>query len=113
MTLVSELKDAQLDYWVAKADKLTAYRLIDKMGGCWVDDPERPTLIQYSPSTDWSQGGPIIEMERIEFAEHANRWDASLTRSDGQTFNACGETHLIAAMRCLVASKFGEEVPDE
>ena len=62
-----------------------------------------------SPSTDWQQGGPIIERELIEttrggaYAEHF--WKA--TRN---SITAYGPTPLIAAMRCYVASKLGDEV---
>lgn len=67
----------------------------------------------YSFSTNWLFCGPIIERKKIT---------VSPCRMDGQTgWVACthtyiwGETPLIAAMRCYVASKFGNEVeiPDE
>jgi hypothetical protein len=68
----------------------------------------------YSPSTDWAQGGPIIEREKIElrlFVDDGSVWYAHLGAkpfpSDAQ---ATGPTPLIAAMRCYVSSKMGEEV---
>jgi Protein of unknown function (DUF2591) len=73
-----------------------------------------------SYSTDWSQGGPIIERERIsvEYTGNAGRaWFAkppgSATRVRRQMMD--GPTPLIAAMRCYVASKLGDEVevPEE
>lgn len=68
----------------------------------------------YSPSTDWEQGGPIIEREQITLEpvshdEHGDGWLA--TRIEGPA--VCmefGPTILIAAMRCFVASKLGDEV---
>jgi len=66
----------------------------------------------YSPSTDWAQGDPIIERECIALKAYATEpvhWEAG-------TFGSFkGATPLIAAMRCLVASKFGDEVeiPEE
>jgi len=69
----------------------------------------------YLPSTDWSQGGPIIERVRIEL-----RYD-DITREiwaqpwDQDEYQQSGPTYLIAAMRCYVASKLGDEVevPEE
>lgn len=68
----------------------------------------------YTPSTDWAQGGPIIEREGIWIAPTTTgqAWDA--TRSiEGVIYRA--PTPLIAAMRCYVTSRLGEEVdiPDE
>jgi hypothetical protein len=85
----------------------------------------------YSPSTDWSQGGPIIEQEKITIRPvcHAERTEggADLYRQDGWTAHVTpkeywitprpesGPTPLIAAMRCFCVSKLGEtvEVPEE
>ena len=67
----------------------------------------------YTPSTDWAQGGPIIEREKIDVWTHAGKvWAASTDK--GYT-EYRGKTPLIAAMRCYVASKLGGEVeiPDE
>jgi len=61
-------------------------------------------------STDWAQGGPIIERERItiDAREHGQLWLAHsrLVGQDGIT----GPTPLMAAMRCYVASKLGDEI---
>ena len=59
-----------------------------------------------SPSTDWAQGGPIIEREEIcVLAPVRGLWRG---RKEGRT--QYGPTPLIAAMRCYVASKLGDEV---
>lgn len=66
----------------------------------------------YTPSTDWSQGGPIIEREKVEIRPICpGTWRA--INLVGYWWN--GPTPLIAAMRCHVASKLGDEVevPDE
>jgi hypothetical protein len=73
----------------------------------------------YNPSTDWAQGGPIIEREGIEtrlFADDGSVWYAHLgTKPFPLDAQVTGPTPLIAAMRCYVASKLGGrvEVPDE
>lgn len=72
-----------------------------------------------TPSTSWQQGGPIIERE--EFTLSHSPYDHVLY---GRTRPWCaekkglmeyGQTPLIAAMRCYVASKLGDEVeiPEE
>jgi len=64
----------------------------------------------YSPSTDWAQGGPIKEAHQINTTYCNGHVEATFKGHYGQ-----GPTELIAAMRCYVASKFGEtsEVPEE
>ena len=87
----------------------------------------RPDLLKrgFRPlaySTDWSIAGPIIEREEIGLKRNApcsegREWEASpsiLAKGAGVKFGY-GPTPLVAAMRCYVASKFGDEVeiPEE
>jgi hypothetical protein len=62
-------------------------------------------------STDWAQGGPIIERKGLTLTHQANQWAA---QTDDDVF-AYGPKPLIAAMRCYVASELGDEVeiPEE
>lgn len=98
---VSELTEAALDWAVGKCQPLPDH------GQRFVEDG-------YHPSTDWAQGGPIIEREQIglEAWKSVSGWQAF---NPSATFVYNGKTPLIAAMRCYVASKLGEEVdvPDE
>ena len=71
-------------------------------------------------STDWAFGGPIIEREKIELKylgyDNPPYWGAlKFSPSKYERKAATGPTPLIAAMRCYVASKLGDEVevPDE
>ena len=74
----------------------------------------------FEPSTDWLQGGPIIEREGISIARDAEDlcWQAVIDCHLGSMFgpNLCGSfwhespTPLVAAMRCYVASKLGPEM---
>jgi hypothetical protein len=84
----SELTGAALDWAVGTAMKLPPPYWAD--GKC------------ANFSTDWAQGGPIIERELI--AIHGD-WKATLGEGTYE-----GPTPLIAAMRCYVASKLGDEV---
>jgi hypothetical protein len=62
----------------------------------------------YSPSTNWAQGGVIIEREKIELFMRDEKWFAYSSLSTPEDFY--GETPLIAAMRCYVASVVGAEI---
>jgi hypothetical protein len=66
-------------------------------------------------ATDWAQGGPIIEREGINLVRlESAQWEA--WPDVGMNDQYCrGPTPLVAAMRCYVASKLGDEieVPEE
>lgn len=71
----------------------------------------RQSTEKFNPSTDWAQGGPIIEREGIKLSTSEGcGWFAYLGIYDAE-----GPTPLIAAMRCYVASKMGDtvEIPEE
>lgn len=68
---------------------------------------------RYEPSTDWAQGGPIVEREGISIIFHEQgHWTASNLHG---TLCMEGPTPLSAAMRCFCANKLGDtaEVPKE
>ena len=67
----------------------------------------------WQPSTNWAQGGPIIEREGIELT-CTDEWKAFMP-FQSIPCDEDGPTPLIAAMRCYVASKLGEDVsiPEE
>jgi hypothetical protein len=73
--------------------------------------------IQVRPSTDWSQGGPIIEREWIALEFLAGAGDAGMDVwvASIRGIDECGPTPLIAAMRCYCCAKLGDEVeiPEE
>ena len=107
----SELQGAGLDWAVAKCEGYNDYRFDGKYGRI-------STGQHFCPSTDWAQGGPIIEQEKIDLeCQRDQLWQA--TCWDGVNRSTIkirsGETPLIAAMRCYVASKLGGEVeiPEE
>lgn len=108
---VCELTDAALDWAVAKCKGLG---LGPRGFVVYYDNNGEPATWQ--PSTIWSQGGPIIERERMTLRvdTRGGFWVAFLD-GDHVTARQRGETSLIAAMRCFVASKLGDEVeiPEE
>lgn len=108
----SELTGAALDWAVAQCEGVT-----DE----WREDG--PFLwngvpcirsgghdVNYRPSTEWYLAGPIIEREKIglTYSNSIPCWYA--TSQQGKRFLRLGDTPLIAAMRCYVASKLGDNI---
>ena len=115
----SELSGAALDWAVAKCEGIAVRStnngedLIrnDKVNSDW-----------WYPSENWAQGGPIIAHEGISLdfigvgeGIRVQAWFATKWLADDLMSRGKGQTPLIAAMRCYVASKLGEEVevPEE
>jgi len=124
-----ELTGAALDWAVAKCEGLTP-SLHKNQYGYWV----MPN-IDGSYSSEWRHGGPIIEREHIDLLAHFDYWEARLfanrevlqkvfpnvavamlrARRISNSFSEKGQTPLVAAMKCYVASKLGGwvEIPEE
>ena len=134
----SELTGAALDWAVAKCEGWTlvhgragdeAKLRFERTDSTGIFRKERWELAY---STAWAQGGPIIEREEIAARKSKGKWYAMLSADlgDGERAQWCqytfrdvprtascsrrcrfdAPTALIAAMRCYVASKLGEEV---
>lgn len=120
MTLIkvktTELIGPALDWAVAKVEG-------------FIDDPEswlygaglgRIMAGTFRPSTNWSQGGPLIDkMGGFELkvwleSKPETKCEAHIHNYDGNWI-VFGPTPLVAAMRCLVAAKMGDtvQVPKE
>lgn len=111
---VSELSGPALDWAVAKCEGEPASiygGVVRVMHGRFGPD------LNYS--TDWSQGGPIIEREGISICPHTlSGWAARIAPPPYCNIDdhfSHGPTPLIAAMRCYVASKLGStvDIPSE
>lgn len=110
---VEELVGAKLDYWVAKAEGLQIELGQDGKFHGYIfrpDEDGNDDWYIYSPSTDWSQGGPIIEAADISIDTIQAGKDRKAASISGKFY--VGPTCLIAAMRAFVASRFGVEVDD-
>lgn len=118
----SELSGAALDWAVAVAiaepRKQPVFRAQDRK--VYQSPYHMETGYNFSPSTNWAQGGPIIERENIcvnrrhqcdpaycPIIDPLVCWVASDTAGGYLSY---GPNPLIAAMRCYVASKLGEVV---
>jgi hypothetical protein len=123
----SELTSPALDWAVAKCEGLEPFT----DGVSWIADIAGTYQQLPKYSTAWAHGGPIIEGEQLDVAfdrdwkyeptdpdDNGDRWYATLhgsTDLDTPLWSYYGPTPLIAAMRCFVASKLGDEVdvPEE
>ena len=120
---VSEATNIQLDWLVAKVS--TENGSVYANGRLYLLNSEGHKLVaKYSPTTNWSQIGPIIDLEGVHLFQPVDshfkplsEWIASLPYNATSTLKRCsyGPTPLIAVARCYVASKLGDtaEVPEE
>jgi len=132
----SELQGPALDWAVAKCEGyVVEFRYSHHRNQSWVvcdmnqdcrpsDNCDEGRWQMFVPSNVWQDGGPIIEREAISVAADTAGvfdpfvWFASvddiLVDAD-EAIGVRGPTPLIAAMRCFVACKLGDEVevPDE
>ena len=102
----NELAGPALDWAVAKLERRNPILI----GGRVMRMPQSkfhtPRWLSYS--TSWEQGGTIIEREGISWhCDNKTSWHAY---GYGGAVNFPGPTPLIAAMRCYVASKLGDEL---
>ena len=101
----NQLIGAALDWAAAKCEgeNSVASCYYDDDTPLYLDEALEPT---WNPSTNWAQGGPIIEREGIAIYLYGDsQWNAHVGGKE-----MVGTTPLIAAMRCYVASKLGDEV---
>ena len=124
----SELTGAALDWAVAKCENVEPD---ENNKPIWFGDGDE--RVEYTPSSEWWLGGPIIEREHIALrptiteggyrtSKSVDAVHAKIELPNGaKVFDyeksvwEYGPTPLIAAMRCYVASKLGHdvEVPEE
>lgn len=107
----SELTGAALDWATGIAEQPDGAKILWKLmkSGRW------------KPSTDWEQGGPIIERERLGvcYYHEVDGWEtpnwASWRTDIDDRVQIMGETALVAAMRCFCSAKLGDEIdiPEE
>jgi hypothetical protein len=64
----------------------------------------------FQPSALWQHGGPIIERECINLKENGAGWWFAKIGDNKKDKWVRGTAPLMAAMRCFVASKLGDEV---
>ena len=116
-----ELSDATLDWVVATIEGMTNLRLSENTGKPIVDVPEwgAMSLADLAFSSNWELAGQIISRENIDIRRNWPELDRTGTLQGRSWFSErlnpdyvihFGSTPLIAAMRCFVATKLGNEV---
>lgn len=110
----AELAGAALDWAVAQAIGADQVEFGVVGSAAFIACIHRGTWERnWRPSTDWSQGGPLIEKHLVSFCvEHEDVILAVLCDDYGMYISGWrqGETHLIAACRAIVAAKMGDTV---
>lgn len=118
----SELTGAALDWAVCEATGLLAAYTQFRTGKNFLKVWGVAKNAHLHPSTDWAQGGPIIErellmIEPVFWTVEGWHWVAYVLGPNNldENYEQRGSTPLIAAMRCYVASKLGDniEIPEE
>lgn len=102
----SELTGAALNWAVAEA---AGYKpSVYSTQSIRAELPTGGVIAPFMPGFRWDQAGPIIEREGISTAKDGDgHWRAGEYL---KTLHHYGSTPLVAAMRCYVASKLGDEV---
>ena len=112
----ADLTGPALDWAVAQCESVEVEYINDGITRCLLRYHHSPV---YRPSVDWAIGGPLIEQREIEL--HKGDLDSWCAKDTNYQFlntpqqrlvfaQGYGPTPLIAAMRCLVASRLGNEV---
>ena len=122
----SEATGVALAYLVAVAEGHTDFAFDGITWGCKLNGKLKvfahgwALSMVFRPDAEWAQGGPIIEREKIDLYQSTGRICAAMWENlpgGGRLIAEAKDcpTPLIAAMRCYVASKLGDEVevPDE
>ena len=145
MQKVANLTGGLLDYWVALALEIegaklkvmrTIYNGVPSQGEPWCEIDCAPWTANelrlkgtaansalghhvFCPSTDWVQGGLLVDKRCIDIDQDGARSPDVKCRAVMTSFSkdvpqrrmsSFGPTALIAAMRAIVVAKFGEEV---
>ncbi len=114
----SELTGIALDWAVAKCEGHNVFIKHAPIQVMYTPERKRSWYI-YRPSTNWSQGGPIIEREvPMLMRTNGGDWIAQGsydTANDKEAQRYYGPTPLVAAMRCYCCAKLGDtvDIPDE
>lgn len=105
----AHINGVQLDHWVAKARGIPAFH---QDGELLYSPGHNLPPRKWTPTRYWSQGGPIIEEQKIDLnwdTEGTLEWSASIDPD----ILAHGSSVLEAAMRAYVISVFGPELPGD
>ncbi|WP_348814317.1 DUF2591 domain-containing protein [Halomonas sp. H10-59] len=109
----SELEGAALDWAVGVAINckpiMTEIYGVHILGRSIMREVEEGRIC---PSSNWSQGGPLIAHYAMKFMGHQDGFVAICSASESALW---ATSHLVAAMRTIAAAELGDEVdvPEE
>lgn len=108
---VHDATETELDWMVGELE----FRRFLEQGSHvkeWVLEDHRKGLRTDPYSTSYAHGSPIIEREGLTLDKTPGGWVSYMYREESPdaVSDGFGPTHLIAALRCYVAAKLGEEV---
>lgn len=111
---VSELNGTALDWAVALVEKELAplggqVHVVNGELRVYEDTSDEP----WSPSTNWAQGGPLIEWRMVTVGPTNYEGYEAYPYPKESSQPYWGNTPLEAAMRCVVASNLGDDTEVE
>lgn len=108
-------------HWEARGEEVsvfsnppgTTYR--PRIG--WIGEPHPAWKgdTRWRPSTDWNQGGPLIDKHIVYMDSHHEGEEKYAVSREPIRYRIGGPTYLVAAMRSIVRANLGDEVdvPEE
>lgn len=108
---IDKLEGAELDFAIAEIEKLKVIGIEDSFCRVFMLNPKDPRVganIIWCPSTNWAQGGPLIEKYQVSLIF----WGESsiyppITAECDNLIDIPGATALLATMRSIVKAKRG------
>lgn len=116
---VANLDDCHLAYWVAIAENLTPFIMgrfcatVEATAGSAPLMKDAKCLgYAYEPQTNWGQGGPLLEKYAVTLYPYLDGLGWYAHACNGRGTRMEGPSPLLAAMRSIVATKYGKDVSD-
>lgn len=117
---VAELTGVMLDLWVARAIGLDDPKIYQTSAGVDVCEHKAPGVdgfeaidVDFKPSEDWSDCGPLIWKYRIDLDGGSSEWMAGPNAINKGFYEGTGDTPQQAICRAVVRSVYGDDVEDE
>lgn len=109
----SELHGTALDWAVAKCEEVELIKAAPGQMYVYSKGFGNPYAPSRACADGWNIAGPIIEREKIDV--RTDDYTGAAWLGEKGVLSLLGPTPLIAAMRCYVASKLGDdvEIPEE
>lgn len=117
---VANLADSALAMWVAHCENLSPFLfgevcLTHERTTCSMPVYDNAKFIGYTflPHAAWSQGGPLIEKYGVSIYSKLDSMGWYAHSFSGRGTRMEGRSPLVAAMRSIVATKWGKHVDEQ